>query len=328
MRILLADGFAPWRRFASSLLQRKPGWYVIAEALDGLEAVQKALELKPDLILLEIGLQKLNGIETARLILKFAPKCRIIFVSAHDELAYVQEAMATGASGYVLKASSATELVRAVKTVLQGKLFVSSRLKGIPVGAEDFAPAQALPGKTETARGHEIQFYSDDSRFIDSFAHFVAAALKAENSAVVIASESHRDGIFRKLQSGGLDIRAAVDQRRYITFDAAATVARFMVNGQLDRHRFLEVVTSCIAPAEKAAKGAAPCVAACGECAPLLVAEGKAEEALRVEQLLNEIIKTHEVEILCGYPLRRLSDQEDTAIFQRLCSEHSAFSFR
>ena len=87
IRILVADDFAPWRHFVSSMiLMKEPKWHIVCEVEDGLEAVNKAKELKPDLILLDIGLDKLNGIEAARQIREFDPNLKILCLSAFDSL--------------------------------------------------------------------------------------------------------------------------------------------------------------------------------------------------------------------------------------------------
>jgi DNA-binding NarL/FixJ family response regulator len=127
----VVDDFAPWRRFAHSILQQEPEWHVVGEASDGLEAVQKAEELTPDLILLDIGLPKLSGIEAARQIRRVAPNSKILFLSEFDDLEIAREALNTGAVGYVVKSDAGDELLSAVEAVFQGKRFVSSRLKGL-----------------------------------------------------------------------------------------------------------------------------------------------------------------------------------------------------
>jgi len=103
---------------------------IICEVSDGLEAVQKAEELQPDLVLLDIGLPNLNGIEAARRIRELSPKSRILFVSEDRSWDIAGEALRTGANGYVVKSDAASELLPAVEAVLQGKQFVSSGLIG------------------------------------------------------------------------------------------------------------------------------------------------------------------------------------------------------
>jgi DNA-binding NarL/FixJ family response regulator len=121
------DDFQDWRRQVLSLFQARPEWQVIAEAADGFEAIQKAEELKPDLILLDIGLPKLNGIEAARQIRQLSPSSTIVFLSQNNDPDVVRSALGTGALGYVHKVDARSELVPAVHAVLRGEQFVSSR---------------------------------------------------------------------------------------------------------------------------------------------------------------------------------------------------------
>jgi len=130
VRILLVDDFEPFRRFVFSMLQKQPGLEVIGESRDGLEAVQRAEELKPDLILLDIGLPRLNGIEVARQIRYTCPCSKILFVTENDSPEIAQAALNIGARGYVIKSEAAGELLAAVEAVLLGKQFVSKRLAG------------------------------------------------------------------------------------------------------------------------------------------------------------------------------------------------------
>jgi DNA-binding NarL/FixJ family response regulator len=102
-----------------------PDLQVICEVSDGLEAVQKAEELQPDLIVLDIGLPKMNGFEVARRIRKLNPESKILFLSQESSADVVQEALSLGALGYVLKARAGTELLAALDAVRRGKQFVS-----------------------------------------------------------------------------------------------------------------------------------------------------------------------------------------------------------
>jgi len=126
----VVDDFEPFRRFISSKLQNRPEVQVICELSDGLEAVQKAEELQPDLILLDIGLPKLNGIEAARRIANLAPQTKILFLSQYFSVDVVQKAFSTGAMGYVVKMDAGRELLTAVNAVLRGEKFVGSRFAG------------------------------------------------------------------------------------------------------------------------------------------------------------------------------------------------------
>jgi DNA-binding NarL/FixJ family response regulator len=126
VRVLVAEDFVPYRRFTCSTLARLCGLQIVGEVSDGLEAIQKAVELRPDLIVLDIGLLCLNGIETARQIRKLVPDSKIIFLTQESSSDVVQVALSLGARGYVVKNKAGTDLVAAVGAVLSGMTFVSS----------------------------------------------------------------------------------------------------------------------------------------------------------------------------------------------------------
>ena len=132
VRVLVVDDFEAWRRFVCSTLQKNPELQVVGEASDGLEAVHKTTELQPDLIVLDLGLPTLNGIEAARQIRKLTPESKILFVTQESSADVVQIAMSSGARGYVLKARAVIDLLPAVEAVLEGRQFVSSGLQITP----------------------------------------------------------------------------------------------------------------------------------------------------------------------------------------------------
>jgi DNA-binding NarL/FixJ family response regulator len=126
MRVLVVEDFVAFRLVISSILGKRRDVQIVCEASDGLEAVQKAAELKPDLILLDIGVPLLNGMEAARQIRSLAPKSRILFLSQESSADVVQEALNLGAMGYVVKAHVGSDLLAAVDAVILGNRFVST----------------------------------------------------------------------------------------------------------------------------------------------------------------------------------------------------------
>ena len=315
IRILVVEDYKDWRNQVRLLLRERPEWQIICEVSDGLEAIQKAEELKPDLILLDIGLPKISGIDAARQIRQLSPSSKMIFLSQETSLDVVQEALGTGVQGYVHKSDAQSDLLPAIETALRGEQFLSNSLKGY---RRNDAPGKQAPHR------HEVQFYSNDAVFIDSFTRFISAALKDGDVAIVIATESHRNSLVERLNAQGLDMDAAIRQRTYISLDVAKTLSTFMVNDMPDSDRFFEVVGGFITAAAKAGRRAHPRVVACGECAPSLWAEGKADAAIRLEQLWDQIVSTYEVDTLCGYSLGSFHGEEDQHVFQSICAVHSA----
>jgi DNA-binding NarL/FixJ family response regulator len=146
-RVLVVEDSEPFRKFICSTFGKRREWQIVGEVTDGLEAVQKAENLRPDLVVLDIGLPKLNGIEAARRIRKRSPESKILFVSQESSPDIVQGALGTGAHGYVVKTDAGSELLGAVDAVLRGEQFVGTRFSGLDLaGASYAAISQDLPG--------------------------------------------------------------------------------------------------------------------------------------------------------------------------------------
>lgn len=128
VKVLVVDDYEPFRRFVFSILGERPELQIIGEATDGLEAVRKVEELRPDLILMDVGLPTLNGIEAARQIRRLLQESKIVFVSQESSAEVVQEAFRVGALGYVVKADAGSELMTAVSAALRGETLASTRL--------------------------------------------------------------------------------------------------------------------------------------------------------------------------------------------------------
>ena len=126
VRILVVDDFEKFRQFVVEMLGKRPELQVVGEASDGLEALQKAVELRPDLILLDIGLPSLNGLKVARQIRSLVPESKIIFLTQESSADVVEEALSLGARGYIMKTRAQADLFSAVEAALSGKTFVSN----------------------------------------------------------------------------------------------------------------------------------------------------------------------------------------------------------
>ena len=334
IRVLVVEDFEPFRRFVESILRKQPELQIICEVSDGLEAVQKAEELQPDLVLLDISLPNLNGIEAAQRIRELSPKSKILFVSQETSTNVVHGALASGGSGYVLKMNARNELLTAVNAVLRGKQFVSASLAGNYLTdpkdeqtADHNSGGVVLPFPPQNvwiARRHEAGFYSEDRFVLDDLTQFIGAALNAGNAAIVVATESHRDSLLPRLQAYGLDIGTAIEQGRYIALDAADALPTFMLRGMPDSVLFLKLLGDLIETAAKVAQGEQARVAIFGEMCHLLWAQGNAEAAIQVEKLGNQLAKTYDVDILCGYSLGSVQGGMDSRVFERICAEHSA----
>lgn len=128
-RILLAEDFPPWREFTRSLLEKRAQWQIVGEARDGLEAVDQATRMQPDVVLLDVGLPLLSGIDASSQICEAVPNVRVVFLTAQESVEIVHAAFSNGAQGYVLKVDAQIELLPAIEAVLRGEKFLSRRIE-------------------------------------------------------------------------------------------------------------------------------------------------------------------------------------------------------
>jgi DNA-binding NarL/FixJ family response regulator len=125
LQIVIGDDHTLFRQGLRKILEERPEWVIVGEAGDGREAVRLALAMQPDVIVLDIGMPLLNGIDATRQIVKRLPQTRVLILSMHAQEAYVVQALQAGAHGYLLKDSAAQELIHAVDVVADGKSFFS-----------------------------------------------------------------------------------------------------------------------------------------------------------------------------------------------------------
>jgi DNA-binding NarL/FixJ family response regulator len=303
-RFVVVEDYEPFRRFLCSELRKRADFQVIGEVSNGLDAIQQTQELQPDLILFDIGLPKLNGIEAARQIRRLAPEARIVFVSQESSSDIVKETFRLGAQCYVHKLRAKTDLLPAIDAAFSDRRFVSSGL--------ECCESTDL----QTAYRHEVLFCSDDAILLETLARFIAGALNNGNASIVWATQSHRDSLLHRLRALGVDIEAAIKRGTYIASDAAET---------LDPERILEVLNGLSEAALKAGKQH-PRVAVCGERAGRLWVEGRTDTAIRIERFFNELARTCEIDILCPYPLP-VGEVDDQA-FKGICAEHTVVNSR
>jgi signal transduction histidine kinase len=174
------------------------------------------------------------------------------------------------------------------------------------------------------ATGHTVQFYSDDSFLLDSLSQFVGSALVAGDIAIIIATKEHRDGLARRLSDRAVNVSKATLDGRYIALDAAEALSRFMHNDLPDPEAFAATIGSEISRAATSAARSNTRVVAFGEMVALLFAEGRADAAIRLEQLWNDLARQHAFSLRCAYPINTFRDAAHAAPFLKICSEHSA----
>jgi DNA-binding NarL/FixJ family response regulator len=133
IRILLADDHKPVRRAIRTLLQSSAGLEVVGEAGNGQEAISLAKRLRPEIVVMDVLMPKVNGLEAAKKIREFVPQTKVIFLSIYSEFSLVQEALFAGGMAYVLKQESAYDLIEAIRAAIAKKPYLSPKLQDLPL---------------------------------------------------------------------------------------------------------------------------------------------------------------------------------------------------
>ncbi|HXC42951.1 MAG TPA: response regulator transcription factor [Candidatus Dormibacteraeota bacterium] len=202
-RILIADDHEIVRQGIRALLEKHPGWEVSGEAKDGREAVERSKALKPDLVLLDIGMPTLNGLDAARQILAICPLTRVLVLTMHDSEQVVRDVLAVGARGFLLKSDAGRDLISAVEALQRHGTFFTSRV------AELVLEGYLNPHRTLQPSGNRL---TPREREV---VQLLAEGKTSKEVAVVLnlsvkTTETHRTNIMRKL-----DLHSVADLTLY-----------------------------------------------------------------------------------------------------------------
>ena len=195
VRLLLADDHEIVRKGLRALLEGEPDWEVAAEVADGRDAVDKTRELKPDVAILDISMPLLNGLEAARQIVKDGSQTKVLVLTMHDSDPLIQQVLAAGARGYILKSDAARDLVTAVDALRRNKTFFTPKVAQVVLeGYLDKNPREALPDggcfRLTTRQREIVQLLAEGKSSKE-----VASALGLS----VKTAETHRASIMRRL---------------------------------------------------------------------------------------------------------------------------------
>jgi DNA-binding NarL/FixJ family response regulator len=317
-RVLVVEDHETWRRHLCSVIGETRQWEAIGTASHGFEAIQKAEALKPDLILLDIGLPDLDGLEVAQRIITDNPGSKILFVSEHQSADVVGAALGTGARGYINKSEAGRELLPAMSAIVQGSWFVGAKFGGRFFDeATDTAAAREL-------RRHEAGLYPDEASLLDDCARFAQSALRSGTSLIAVSPESRREPVERRLRTRGIDVGRALRAGKYRVLEVPATLSTFVVDGRLDEARFWKMASAVVVEAAQATGGHRGRVALYSDCAATLLRNGMVEVAISLEQVADELARTFDLDVFCPYLVGDLHcEDDDNPVFQTICAAHS-----
>ncbi len=204
LRILIADDHEVARKGIRSLLESHAGWEICGEASDGREAVACASKLRPDVLLLDIGMPNLNGLDAARQILAMAPEARILILTIHDSEQVVREVLAAGASGFLLKSDAGRDVVAAVEALQNRRTFFTPKVAQMMLDGYLRPQSEADPSVQHvlTPREREVIQLVAEGKTTKEIATALSLSVKT--------AETHRTNLMRKL-----DLHSVADLTLY-----------------------------------------------------------------------------------------------------------------
>jgi len=185
------------------------------------------------------------------------------------------------------------------------------------------SPASMIQWDTPRAAGHSVQFYEDDDFLLDELSRFIGAAVGAGDSAIVIATKTHRERLSSRLRDRGINLTLATKQGRFLSLEAAEVLPQFMVGGMPDAKRFSRLMGDILARVSPAPGSENRRIAIFGEMVALLCADGNWDAAAHLEELWNQLSHAHSFQLHCAYPMRLFSNEGDGNRLARICGEHS-----
>lgn len=194
---------------------------------------------------------------------------------------------------------------------------LSTQLRNDEAAKWSVAPRTDWTAMNDTE--HFVQFYEADGFLLNSLGGFIGTAINSGDAALVVATQSHREGLDELLSANGLDVANAKARGQFVSIDAAETLSKFMVDGSPHPDRFNEVVGGIIA----SVSDGRPRVRAFGEMVALLWAEGQHQAALRLEEMWNELQKAHTFSLFCAYPMNGLGGQKFMEPHSGVCTVHT-----
>jgi CheY-like chemotaxis protein len=292
------------------LLQERADLLIVGEAADGLDAICQAEALEPDLVMLDIGLPMLSGLDVAGRIRANVPAAKLMFVTNESSLEVVEQAFRRGAHGYVYKPRAQRDVLPVLDAITRGGRFVSGGLERI------------ARGDSLASHRHDVVFCSSDAVLIGAFSRFIAGELREGNAVVAVVTAAHERRLQSSLEASHVDVALAIRQQRYLPVSVSELLAKATVNGCPDPLRYRDAAGDLLTDVTRRATDQHARVAVCGEGTALFWTHGHVEAAIRLEHLWDEIAMGRQMNVLCAYPLA--ARDESVPAVRRLCAEHTA----
>ena len=303
--VLVADDYPQVLESVRGLLSTD--FDVVATATHGLQAVDLALRLQPDVVVLDVAMPKFDGFQTAQALREQGSRASVVFLTMHRTDEFVAAAMRAGGQGYVLKSRIYSDLISAIDHAVDGRRFVPF-----------LTSLSAIDGGQ-----HAVQFHMNDRFFLDEVSRFVGSVLRAGEPVVVVAGEATRAGLAHRLHAQEFDLGRLESRGQFVAHDSAGALSRVMRGAYPDRDSVAEIVDDLERTRVASSSGPDCRLTIVGDMSVALCRNGDVDAAIELESIWDDLTSGLPLFTVCSYPVDCF-ERGGAELFGRVCAAHSA----
>jgi CheY-like chemotaxis protein len=317
VEILIVDDQARFRRMVRSLIESQPEYRVCGEAGDGIEAVEKVHQLHPDLVLMDINMPRMNGLEATRIIRRESPDCNVIIVTQNDATVAREQARGVDANGFVTKSDLIRDLLPEMGRVVMENNGSLDETRNAAANGEPWCGL--LTGAAP--RDHIVQLYQDQQFLNRAVCRFAAAAIANGEGVILVPTIAHWDAFRPRLESEGVDVQAAEKRGQLTIVDADNLLPTFMRDGMPDSPVFMGLAANVVSQAR--GEGRYPKVRWWGEMVNILWERGDVAASMNLEDLFDQLAHEQDISIFCSFSMDNFNGDVHARMLPRLSENHS-----
>jgi CheY-like chemotaxis protein len=332
-RILIADDHEWFRRTVRSFIESHREYHVCGEAGDGIDAIEKVRQLHPDIVLMDISMPQMDGLQATRILRREIPDCKVIIVTQDDPMIAREQAHSVDANGFVTKSDLTRDLLPTMRRVAMENNSIFDPTKNEPGVGSDRSLADAegvVAGQGEPWHGlladagprdHIVQLYQDQQFLNRAVCRFAAAAIANGEGVILVPTVAHWDAFRPRLESEGVDVKAAEKRGQLTIVDADNLLPTFMRDGMPDSPVFLGLAANVVSQAR--GNGRYTKVRWWGEMVNILWERGEVAASMQLEDLFDHLAEEQNIAIFCSFLMDNFNGDVHARMLPRLGENHS-----